>query len=103
MAKIAGSSFLTLAAAYAVRQFLAKLSRDRVDRAHDTAEIDVIGILRSENKMLRDALTTVYAERLASVEELGGLRTEVRLLRKQIDGLQATVARLETSMGDDNE
>lgn len=69
-------------------------SRAKVLGARDSAEIDLLAELRTENRMLREANGMLAKERNDALSEIGGLRTEVRGLRDHIRTLENQVADL---------
>jgi FtsZ-binding cell division protein ZapB len=87
---LGGTSALFLLA-WLARMFWRKVGRDVVDGARDRAEIDIIMVLREENKLLRERADLAFRERNEAMMELGALRSEVQLLRQNVNTLEARI------------
>jgi predicted nucleic acid-binding Zn-ribbon protein len=65
--------------------YLWKVSTKNYTETHRaTAEVDFIKTLREENKLLRERVDIAEKERSAAIDELHGLRWEVKHLREQV-------------------
>ena len=85
-----GITLLTYVANLLWRQF----GKTRVEGARDRAEIDILESLREENKLLRERVRLVEAERDSAKEEVTMLRDQVQTLKRDIGALDMRVNEL---------
>ncbi len=85
-----GITLLTYVANLLWRQF----GKTRVEGARDRAEIDILDSLREENKLLRERVRLVEAERDSAKEEVTMLRDQVQTLKRDIGALDMRVNEL---------
>lgn len=71
-----------------------KLSKDAAEIANSRAEVDMIDVLRAENKELRASLTDVTAERNKLYREVGELVGSIRALESSQKVLEGQIEQM---------
>jgi multidrug resistance efflux pump len=96
--KILGGAGAATLTGLILRSALRMVSRNRVDNARDRAEVDVITVLRDENKSLRTMNAELSKERNDAVSKVGALEERVSNLTRAVDELRAQIAQMERSL-----